>query len=157
MLIDNYRGIITSVVRKHLGVLEIYEEECVNDVLLAVWNNIDSFDREKNELKNWICAIAKNKAIDYKRKYIKKINAEKAENNISYIDKNLIQKEIEEEIEEMLGYLSDRDKELFKKYYLEDFDLEEIAVNTDTKVSNLYNRLSRGRRKIKEIYTKKEV
>ena len=157
MLIDNYRGIITSVVRKHLGVLEIYEEECVNDVLLAVWNNIDSFDRGKNELKNWICAIAKNKAIDYKRKYIKKISTEKAENNISYIDKNLIQKEIEEEIEEMLGYLSDRDKELFKKYYLEDFDLEEIAVNTDTKVSNLYNRLSRGRRKIKEIYRKKEV
>lgn len=157
MLIDNYRGIITSVVRKHLGVLQSYEEECVNDVLLAVWNNIDSFDRQKNELKNWICAIAKHKAIDYKRKYIKKINTEKIESNISYIDKNLIQKEIQEEIEEMLDCLNNRDKELFKKYYLEDFDLEEIAVDTNTNVSNLYNRLSRGRKKIKENYMKKEV
>ena len=40
ILIDSYRGIITSVVRKHLGVLVNYEEECVDDVLLSIWNNI---------------------------------------------------------------------------------------------------------------------
>ena len=38
MLVDNYGGIITSVVRKHLGILINYEEECVNDVLLSVDN-----------------------------------------------------------------------------------------------------------------------
>ena len=68
-----------------------------------------------------------------------------------------LQKMTYEEIEEMLDCLNSRDKELFKKYYLEDFDLEEIAVDTNTNVSNLYNRLSRGRRKIKENYMKKEV
>ena len=99
MLIDNYRGLITSVVRKHLGTLQNYEEECVNDVLLLIWNNIESFDKGKNELKNWVCAIAKHKAIDYKRKYIKNVNTQTIESNISYIDKNLMQREIEEEIE----------------------------------------------------------
>ena len=48
ILIDSYRGIITSVVRKHLGVLVNYEEECVDDVLLSIWNNIKSFDSTKN-------------------------------------------------------------------------------------------------------------
>ena len=157
MLIDNYRGLITSVERKHLGTLQNYEEECVNDVLLLIWNNIESFDKGKNELKNWVCAIAKHKAIDYKRKYIKNVNTQTIESNISYIDKNLMQREIEEEIEEMLSYLNERDKDLFRKYYLENFDLEEIAMDTNTQVSNLYNRLSRGRKKIKENCMKKEV
>ncbi|MBO3446198.1 sigma factor [Clostridium sp. CCUG 7971] len=73
MLIDNYRGIITSVVRKHIGVLINYEEECVSDVFLSTWGNIKSFDKNKNNFKNWICAISKYKAIDYKRKYLSKI------------------------------------------------------------------------------------
>ena len=73
ILIDNYRGIITSVVRKHLGVLVNYEEECVDDVLLSIWNNIKSFDSTKNSFKNWICAISKYKAIDYKKKYLLKV------------------------------------------------------------------------------------
>ena len=96
-------------------------------------------------------------AIDYKRKYIKNVNTQTIESNISYIDKNLMQREIEEEIEEMLSYLNERDKDLFRKYYLENFDLEEIAMDTNTQVSNLYNRLSRGRKKIKENCMKKEV
>ena len=40
MLIDNYGGIITSVVRKHLGTLINYEEECINDVLLSIWEEL---------------------------------------------------------------------------------------------------------------------
>ena len=71
--------------------------------------------------------------------------------------KNIPNNKIEEEIEEMLSYLNERDKDLFRKYYLENFDLEEIAMDTNTQVSNLYNRLSRGRKKIKENCMKKEV
>ena len=74
LLIDNYRGIITAIVRRHLGVLINYEEECVDDVLLSIWDNIKSFDNSKISFKNWICAISKYKAIDYKKKYLSKIN-----------------------------------------------------------------------------------
>lgn len=48
LLIDNYRGIITAIVRKHLGVLINYEDECVDDVLMSIWNNIKHFDNSKN-------------------------------------------------------------------------------------------------------------
>lgn len=43
----------------------------MNDVLLAIWDHIDSFQPEKNSFKNWIAAIEKYKAIDYLRKYQK--------------------------------------------------------------------------------------
>lgn len=150
MLIDSYRGIITSVVRKHLGVLVNYEEECVSDVFLSIWDNIKSFNKEKNNFKNWICAISKYKAIDYKRKYLSKIDTLDINNEIYYIDKALLKSEMEEEINEILSYLNEKDKELFINHYLEGEKLEEIAIKTNTKVSNLYNRLSRGRKRIRE-------
>ena len=121
LLIDNYRGILTSVVRKHLGVF-----------------------------KNWICAIAKYKAIDYKRKYLAKVETLDMTDEIYYIDKDLVKQETKEEVEEILSHLNEKDRELFVKHYLEDIDLETIALKSNTKVSNLYNRLSRGRKRIRE-------
>ncbi len=154
MLIDNYRGIVTAVVRKHLGVLINYEEECVSDVFLSVWDNIKSFDKNKNLLKNWICAIAKYKAIDYKRKYLSKIETVDLSNDIYYVDTELIKLEVEEEVKDILSHLSERDRDLFIRHYIEGEDLERIALKNNTKVSNLYNRLSRGRRKIRELKLK---
>lgn len=150
MLIDSYRGLITSVVRKHLGVLINYEEECVSDIFLSVWENIKSFDKDKNNFKNWVCAIAKYKAIDYKRKYLSKIETVDMTEEIYYIDTQLIKSEIEEEVKEILSHLNESDKEIFIKYYLDGEDLESIAIKNNTNVSNLYNRLSRGRNKIRQ-------
>ncbi|MGL5329203.1 MAG: sigma-70 family RNA polymerase sigma factor [Peptostreptococcaceae bacterium] len=154
ILIDNYRGLVTSVVRKHLGVLVNYEEECVSDVFLSVWDNIKSFDKNKNLLKNWICAIAKYRAIDYKRRYLSKVETIDLNDEIYYVDTQLIKSEIEEEVKEILSHLSEKDKELFIKYYLQGETLESIAINSNTKVQNLHNRLSRGRKRIRESMCK---
>lgn len=153
MLIDNYTGLLTSIIRTHLDSLLNYEEECLSDVLLSIWENIEGFDNKKNTFKNWICAIAKYKAIDYKRKYISKTHL-KIDESISYIDENLVELEIKEEINELLSFLNDKDKELFIRYYLNGDNLEEIAVDTNTNVSNLHSRLSRGRKKIRNSILK---
>lgn len=143
LLIDQYGGLITAIVRKHLGTLKSYEEECVNDVLLAVWHHINRFDSEKNTFKNWVAAVAKYKAIDYQRKYIKTQHEalgeaefdEKAGGNVQADD-----------VEELLGHLNEGDHELFKAYYLQEVELKQIAKKQKTTISNLYNRLSRGRK-----------
>ncbi|PAQ13174.1 RNA polymerase subunit sigma-70 [Bacillaceae bacterium SAOS 7] len=151
LLIDHYAGLITSIVRKHLGKIGMYEEECINDVLLAIWNNIGSFDPTKNSFKNWVAAIAKYKAIDYKRKYMKtESNLNLAEVEYQLATPSSLQKEIQEEVEDLLRHLNEKDRELFKQYYLEDVELETIADVNDTNINNLYNRLSRGRKKIKK-------
>lgn len=150
LLIDNYRGIITAVVRRHLGVLTNYEEECVDDVLISIWDNIKSFDCSKNTFKNWICAISKYKAIDYKKKYLSKIEYVDMSEEIYYIDQKLLKSEMEEEINDILSHLNESDRKLFKEHYLKGKPLEEIAMKNNTKVSNLYNRLSRGRKRIRE-------
>ena len=153
MLIDNYNGLLTSVIRKHISPINNYEEECISDVLLAIWDNIERFNEKENSFKNWICAIARYKAIDYKRKYISKIS-EELDQEFSYIDENLYKLELEEDIEELLNSLNHKDRELFRRYYIDGDKLEEIAVENNTNVSNLHSRLSRGRKKIRRSILK---
>lgn len=149
MLIDNYSNLLASVIRKHISPLLNYEEECISDVLFLIWENIDGFNIKESSFKNWICAIAKYKAIDYKRKYISKID-EELNPNTPYIDKNLCKLEVEEEINEILNCLNEQDRDLFKRYYLKGDKLNEIAEENGTNIVNLHSRLSRGRKKIKK-------
>ncbi|CEN24393.1 sigma-70 family RNA polymerase sigma factor [Paraclostridium sordellii] len=152
ILIENYGGLLTSVVRTHLGILTNYEDECINDVLLSVWESIEGYDKNKNTFKNWICAIAKYKSINYRKKYLSKYEQTEIKDEIYYIDKELIRLEINEDIEEILCYLNSKDKELFIKYYIEGYQLSDIATENKTSVTNLHKRLSRGRKKIKENF-----
>ena len=154
MLIDQYNHLLTSIVRFHLGRLINYEEECVSDALLSIWDNIDGFEKDKNSFKNWICAIAKYKAIDYKRKYLNKIETSSLDEQTYYIDKNLLQIEIQEELNETLNVLSKEDEEIFRRYYLEDESVVDIADNKKLAISSVHSKLSRGRSKIRKILLK---
>ncbi|MBS5953829.1 MAG: sigma-70 family RNA polymerase sigma factor [Paraclostridium bifermentans] len=150
ILIDQYNGLITSVIRYHLGSLINYEEECVSDTLLAIWDNVEGFDQDKNTFKNWICAIAKYKAIDYKRKYLNKIEISDLDEQNYYIDKNLLKIEIQDELNETLKFLSEEDKEIFRRYYLNDESVIDIANDKKLAISSVHSKLSRGKAKIRK-------
>lgn len=152
-ILDNYGWIIKAIVRKHLYNLESYHEECINDILLAIWNNIDSFDESRSEFKNWLAGVAKYKAIDYKRRYLKKLEYDNIEDlNISVEDsahKELTSKELNEDLEELLNCLKEEDRQLFLKLYVEEKDMNEVSKETGLKKDVIYNRVSRGKMKIK--------
>lgn len=50
-IIDQYGGLIKSIIQKHLASFQDVQEECMDDVLLAIWNHIEKYDEEKNTLK----------------------------------------------------------------------------------------------------------
>jgi RNA polymerase sigma-70 factor (ECF subfamily) len=154
-VIDNYEWIIKSIVRKHLYNLKSVQEECINDILLGIWNNINSFDESKNEFKNWMAGIAKFKVIDYKRKYLKEVGYENIDNlNIHIPDNSLegiIKKELEEEINEMLSCLKEKDRELFYKLYIEEKEIKDVSFETGLKREVIYNRLTRGKKKLQRM------
>ena len=39
-IVDQYGGIIKSLIKKYLGNLETIQDECLDDVLLLIWNNV---------------------------------------------------------------------------------------------------------------------
>lgn len=50
-VIDNYGGLIKTIINKHLFYLDAYKEECISDCFLAIWENIESYDETKSEFK----------------------------------------------------------------------------------------------------------
>jgi RNA polymerase sigma factor (sigma-70 family) len=156
-VIENYGWILKTVLKKHLFYLQDYYDECMNDCLLAVWENINNYNPEKSNFKNWVGGIAKYKSIDYTRKYLKYLENKNIEDlDISIEDATLeeiLKKEISKETRKMLDILSEEDRKIFKKLYFEDNDMDEISIDTGLSKSILYNRLSRGREKIRNQST----
>ncbi|MDF2822151.1 MAG: polymerase subunit sigma-70 [Clostridiales bacterium] len=151
MLIDKYSGLLIAVVRRNLGTLSRYEEECVDDVLFSIWTHIESFDPSKNTFKNWICAIAKYKAIDYLRKYKRDFLVVDIETTEMLTeDSGLIECEIQEAIDELLSGLKPEDKEIFIKHYIEQKNVIDISNEMGISTDSIYSRLSRGRKKLRK-------
>lgn len=149
-LVDQYGGLIKSIVSYHIS--DTYRDECINDTLFSIWNNISKFNPRKNSLKNWIGAICKYKCVDYKRKYYKEIFAKIDETIPSSLtaESSILKQEIEDEINELLSSLPKRDREIFYRRYIDNETISEIANDMNISSSALYNRLSRGRRKLRK-------
>ena len=91
-IIHVYGGLISSIIKRHLNYQQQDYEECLDDVLLSVWNHIECFDASKNSFKQWIAAIAKYKAIDYRRR------------QMMYNNKQLLVSEVKEAPYSATGY-----------------------------------------------------
>jgi RNA polymerase sigma-70 factor, ECF subfamily len=159
-VLDQYGWIIKSTVKKHLYNLQTSQDECINDILMALWYNIDSFDETRGHFKNWLAGVAKFKCLDYKRKYLKDFFYENIDDlDISVedtVNDEIIKNDLDEELEDMLGCLKDDDKDLFIKLYVEEKDINNISNQTGLKREVIYNRVSRGKRKIRSLFRLKE-
>lgn len=158
-VIDIYGGLLKSVISKHLFAMPDRVEECLNDVLLNIWENISSFDESRNTFKNWAAAIARYQAIDYLRKYQRELQQVEIEDTLvskeDVMFERLVDEEISEEIESLLSCLNEKDRILFWKLYVEEKPMEEVSRETGMKKAVIYNRLSRGKRRIRKQYLKR--
>jgi len=109
----------------------------------------------KSSLKNWIAVISKFTAINYRRKYLRlSLETDIADETITAshnIEEEVIKIEFNQEISSLLENLSSKNKELFIKHYLQDKSVDDISKELNLETSIIYNRLSRGRKKLKEI------
>lgn len=152
-VLEEYGGLLMSIIRKHLFCLPGLQEECMNDVLFKIWKHIGQFDDNKSSFKNWIAGIARYQAIDLLRKHLKEleymnldeINAGKEDEHLV----KLIEEEITDEVESILSCLKQEDRGIFLKLFYEGKDVEEVSDETGLKKEVIYNRVSRGRRKIR--------
>lgn len=140
-------GICKDIILKTHSVADV--EECYSDIVISIWNNILDFDSSKGKFINFIAAIAKYKAIDYKRKLDKNIEVEI---NNEILESSYIERDLEEDLEEfkeLINILKEEDKQIFiKRYYFEE-DIEKISSDLNISKDTVYKRLSRGREKLK--------
>lgn len=158
-VIDEYGGLIKWVIRKNMSGLEGQMEECLNDVLLAIWKNIDYFDEEKNSFKNWVAAVSKYRSIDYMRKNQKemeRLSYEELETEKGYMDKQIegiSEDEISDRFKDLLSGLKDTDREIFTRLYAYEESIDDISEKMKISKPTLYNRISRAKRKLRKGQT----
>ncbi len=159
-IIDKYLPLVKGVTYKVLspignkGVID----ECVNDVFLSIWNNATKFSgTEVNDFKNWVCAIAKFKAIDYYRKYSRNV-----EITSDYLEVNeeensaedeLILQENREELVRLLNHLDPVDRDIFIMKYFLGLKSSEIAKKLNLTKAAIANRIYRGKKTLNEKNT----
>jgi RNA polymerase sigma-70 factor (ECF subfamily) len=68
-------------------------------------------------------------------------------------DNELLKHELDKDLEELLNCLKSQDKELFLKLYVEEQDIELVSKQMGLKKAVIYNRLSRGKLKLKENWS----
>lgn len=152
-IINQYGGLLTAIIKRHLNDQQQDYEECLDDVLLSIWNNSHYYNPEKNSFKQWLAAIAKYKAIDYLRK---QITIQNQQFSVSELDESMLKADqpLENGVDELLAQLSASERKVFEKYYLEGTPSREIAKEFNAKESWVYNKLSRGRKKLKNFLVK---
>lgn len=146
-------GVLNSVLDKNHERHSI--DECFDDVLLSIWYNIDCYDENKGKFVNWIISICKFKAIDYKRKSNKDYNlSDIDECNAEYnksMEEEILLKEQKIELTNFINKLGEPDREIFNRRYFKEESIDDISKGLGIPKENIYNRLSRGRKKLKDL------
>lgn len=63
-----------------------------------------------------------------------------------------LENELSDEVESLLKCLKEKDRDLFYKLYVEEMDIDEVSEEYGMKKDVVYNRLSRAKKKIKNIF-----
>ncbi|NEU30648.1 sigma-70 family RNA polymerase sigma factor [bacterium LRH843] len=152
-IVDKYLSLIKGITYKVLSPLENdgVIEECINDILLSIWNNSKNFHGDSTDFKKWICAIAKFKAIDYYRKVSNKV-----EFTSDYMDLNpeksvedqLIVIEDKTELIKLINLLEPVDRDIFIMRFFLGLKTEDISKKLGLTNSAIDNRIYRGKKKL---------
>ncbi|GCB30297.1 RNA polymerase [Firmicutes bacterium AM29-6AC] len=124
-------------------------EEILSDVFVTLWRNADTIDLEKGTLRAYLAAVARNFAL-------KKLNKQRDYTSLDEIelpDEAPIPEEntAESVVWDAVMSLGEPDNEIFVRYYIFGEKIREIAKATGVNPSTVKTKLSRGKRKLKEI------
>lgn len=146
---DSMLRTIHSVLSQSHEVSE--RQDVANEVFYEVWQKIAAYQPDRSRLITWLLLISRSRAIDHKRKLNKRSLEEKpVDEQELAIEESPLTKE------NFLGFIEDLealDQRIFLLYYFYQESPETIAEQTDLNVSAIYNRLSRGRKRLKERMT----
>jgi len=156
-IVSHYGGLLSAIIKRYVMFSRQDYEECLDDVLLAIWNNIAAYDESRNTFKQWIAAIAKYRGIDYHRKLMgerRRFAASEWSDQLEARSRQVAAVDMEE----LLACLSLEERKLFRRYYLEGVPSREMAEQMKVRESWIHNKLSRGRKKLRQwLISRNEV
>ena len=130
-------------------------DECINDVLLEVWNTLPPADPES--VCSYVCMLMRRKVIDR----LRAANAEKRGGSYAEIcdeledacgleDSVVLRIAVKRAVDRFLGGLGRTERELFIRRYFEFEELDSISKETGIRKNTIVKKLSRMRAILKK-------
>ncbi|TCT17178.1 RNA polymerase sigma-70 factor (ECF subfamily) [Natranaerovirga pectinivora] len=160
-IMNLYMNSVYGIAKSIIGTIGSEEdiEECVQDVFIDVWDNIDKYDAERGAFKTWIFILCKYKALN-KKKSIEPTLQTVAINETHFssdsLEKSLLSKEAKSEIIDAIKSLGKIDREVFVRRFLLEESINEICEFMNLSRQAVDNRLWRGKKLIRAILNSKE-
>ncbi len=131
------------------------QEECISEITMKIWDNIQSFDSNKGSWNAWITAISRNSALSRARKIKPTVSTEDIPKDLPSPDPTpeevLILKERQELLIKALNQLSQKDRAIFyrKYYYLQ--STAQIAMEMSTTERAVEGKLYRIKKRLRKL------
>lgn len=130
------------------------QEECISEITMKIWDNIQFFDSTKGSWNAWITAISRNAALSRARKIRHAVSTEDIPIDLPSPDPTpeeaLILKERQEMLIKALNQLSQKDRAIFyrKYYYLQ--STAQIALEMSSTQRAVEGRLYRIKKRLRK-------
>lgn len=153
-VIDMYTPYISVIVYNIIGAVMTREdiEEVVSDVFISFWRNAENLDSTKGNLRTYLGAAARNCA----KNKLRQLSVHE-ELDVNFVDGGQTPEECLQDSEDralilqLIKSLGEPDSEIFLRYYWYEEKISQIAAATGLCSSTITTKLSRGRKKLKEI------
>ncbi|MGN0592049.1 MAG: RNA polymerase sigma factor [Ruminococcus sp.] len=151
--IEAYTPYVSTIIRNALRGYISHEdlEELTADVFLSMWEHAEQIQSEY--LSGYLAAIAKSKACNYMRKNI--VITENLDDVVIVSDENVEeateQQELTRLLQALLQQLQDKEREIMIRYYYYQQTVSEVAQEMDMNVSTVKTKLSRSRKKLRQM------
>ena len=131
------------------------QDECLNDILMRIWEKIDFYDPEKGAFEAWIVTIARNTALNRARALQRTRNqteviTELLSDSAPSPEELVLRKERAKRIRGLADELPRTERLLFyrKYYYMQ--STEQIAAELGLSIRAVEGRLYRLRKKLRK-------
>lgn len=163
-IIEQYSNLVYAIVANKLNRCANSEdiEDCVSDIFVEVFQNLNSFSISKGSLKSFISTIAKRSAIDdYRRlSYRQSVTNETdiSESDISDtgedVEETVINKINRQNVRDAVMSLKDPERSIIIHQYYYNYTIREIADILYMSVGAVQQRSLRARKRIEKILKK---
>lgn len=158
-LMDRYIPYVSTVVWNILrSAMTVQDaEEVVSDVFMAAWNQPE--DLRPGKVKAWLGAVARHKAKNKLRELGQDLPLEEDILELPDISPFAFLERAEEKrlVRQAVDSLSPKDREIFLRYYYYAQQISEISREMRIPESTIKSRLRRGRMKLKEYLTGRDM
>lgn len=158
-LIEQYQNLVFSICLKITGDY-FTSEDLTQETFIAAFRAWDSFDG-LNE-KSWICRIATNKSIDYKRRAERKyivVEEDSINEIVDYKDpaQEVLNRETMDEFENAIKRLKEPYKSIALTHFIDGKTAKEIAADTGISLKTIQTQILRARNLLKKSVRKEDL